>query len=352
MSVLAAITVLALLIVVHELGHFAAARFQGIRVNRFSIGFGPSLVKYQGTETEYAIRAFPLGGYVGFPDDDLNSEIPLDDPNLLRNRPVFDRAIVISAGVIANLVLAYFLLVAQVATVGIQDIQSGLAVPTIEPASAAMEAGMKSGDIILKVNNTPLDDFPEATDFFIEKIQNSPNQPLHFTIERDDKTLSVTVTPKSNDQGQGKIGVGLIPNIHLKKSQGLFDAFAYSADAFQDLVTLTAKGFWQLVSNFQENAKQIAGPVKIVEYGANIAQNNAGNLFQFGALISINLAIINILPLPALDGGQLIFLMVEGLRGKPLPNRLQEGIMQTGLVLLLSLGLFLVVRDTVNLAFF
>ncbi|YAI82295.1 MAG: RIP metalloprotease RseP [cyanobacterium endosymbiont of Rhopalodia sterrenbergii] len=352
MSVLAAIAVLALLIVVHELGHFAAARLQGIKVNRFSIGFGPSLVKYKGTETEYAIRAFPLGGYVGFPDDDIDGEIPLDDPNLLRNRPVFDRAIVISAGVIANLILAYFLLVVQVATVGIQDIQSGLVVPTIEPASAAMEAGMKSGDIILKVNNTPLDDFPEATDFFIEKIQNSPNQPLHFTIERDDETLSVTVTPKSNDQGQGKIGVGLVPNIHLKKSQGLFDAFTYSADAFQDLVTLTAKGFWQLISNFQENAKQIAGPVKIVEYGANIAQNNAGNLFQFGALISINLAIINILPLPALDGGQLIFLMVEGLRGKPLPNGLQEGIMQTGLVLLLSLGLFLVVRDTVNLAFF
>ncbi|WP_267384089.1 RIP metalloprotease RseP [Cyanobacterium sp. uoEpiScrs1] len=352
MSVLAAIAVLALLIVVHELGHFAAARFQGIKVNSFSIGFGPSLIKYQGTETEYAIRAFPLGGYVGFPDDDLDGEILLDDPDLLRNRPVFERAIVVSAGVIANLVLAYFLLVAQVATVGIQDIQPGLAIPTIEPASSAMEAGIKSGDIILAVNNTPLDNFPEATDFFIEKIQNSPDQPLNFTVERNGDILSVTITPKSNDQGQGKIGVGLVPNIHLKKSQGPINAFAYGADAFQDLVTLTAKGFWQLVSNFQENAKQIAGPVKIVEYGASIAQNNVGNLFQFGALISVNLAIINILPLPALDGGQLLLLMVEGLRGKPLPNKLQEWITQTGLVLLLSLGLFLVVRDTVNLAFF
>lgn len=352
MSVLAALAVLALLIVIHELGHFAAARFQGIRVNRFSIGFGPSIVKYQGPETEYAIRAFLLGGYVGFPDDDIDSEIPLDDPNLLRNRPIFDRAIVISAGVIANLVFAYFLLVAQVATVGIQDIQPGLAIPTIEPASAAMEAGMKSGDIILKVDNTPLDDFPEAADFFIEKIQNSPNQPLDFTVERDDETLSVTVTPKSNNQGQGKIGVGLIPNIHIKKSLGLLDVFTYSADAFQNLVTLTAKGFWRLVTNFRENVEQVAGPVKIIEYGANIAKNNAGNLFQFGALISVNLAIINILPLPALDGGQLIFLMLEALRGRPLPNKLQEGIMQTGLVLLLSLGVFLIVRDTVNLAFF
>ena len=94
----------------------------------------------------------------------------------------------------------------------------------------------------------------------------------------------------------------------------------------------------------------MAGPIKIVEYGASIAENNLGNLFQFGALISINLAIINTLPLPALDGGQLVFLLIEGLFGKPLPLKLQEGIMQTGLVLLLSLGIFIIIRDTVNLA--
>ena len=122
MSVLAAISVVLMLIVVHEFGHFAAARLQKIRVNRFSIGFGPTLLKYQGSETEYAIRAIPLGGYVGFPDDDPESTIPPDDPNLLRNRPVLDRAIVISAGVIANLVFAYFLLVGQAFTIGFQDI--------------------------------------------------------------------------------------------------------------------------------------------------------------------------------------------------------------------------------------
>ncbi|HAC65311.1 MAG TPA: RIP metalloprotease RseP, partial [Cyanothece sp. UBA12306] len=257
-----------------------------------------------------------------------------------------------SAGVIANLIFAYFLLVAQVATVGIQDIQPGLVIPSIQPTSAAMEAGIESGDVILAVNGVELDNFPQATDFFIEKVQNSPNQPLEFTVRREEQTFPLTVTPKPDDQGQGKIGVGLIPNIRLRQSQNVWDAFSYSADAFQNLATLTVKGFWQLISNFAENAKQVAGPVKIVEYGASIAQNNAGNLFQFGALISINLAIINILPLPALDGGQLAFLLLEGLRGKPLPDKLQEGIMQTGLVLLLSLGVFLIVRDTFNLTFF
>ena len=153
MSVLIAIGVLALLIVVHELGHFAAARWQSIHVNRFSIGFGPALAKYQGKETEYALRAIPLGGYVGFPDDDPDSQIPNNDPDLLRNRPVFDRAIVISAGVIANLIFAYFLLVTQVATVGFPQInyQEGVIIPEVFTSenSVAKQAGIQAGDIVL-----------------------------------------------------------------------------------------------------------------------------------------------------------------------------------------------------------
>jgi membrane-associated protease RseP (regulator of RpoE activity) len=358
MSVLAAIAVLALLIVVHELGHFAAARLQGIHVNRFSIGFGPSLLKYQGSETEYAIRAFPLGGYVGFPDDDPDSSIAPDDPNLLSNRPVLDRAIVISAGVIANLVFAYFLLVGQSATIGFQDIQyqPGVVVPQIiaEENSAAAQAGIQAGDIILSVNEQELGASPEALNFLRKKIQNSPNETLQMTVEREGTTVPIKITPQSDKDGKGKIGVMLAPNgeIIRQRANNIIEAFSAGAAEYQKIAQLTARGFWQLVSNFGENAEQVAGPVAIVAVGAELARSDIGNLFQFGALISINLAIINILPLPALDGGQLAFLLIEGVRGKPLPNRVQESIMQTGLVLLLSLGVFLIVRDTVNLAFF
>jgi membrane-associated protease RseP (regulator of RpoE activity) len=354
MSVLAAIAVLALLIIVHELGHFLAARWQGIRVNRFSIGFGPVLAKYQGSETEYALRAFPLGGYVGFPDDDPDSEIPPDDPNLLRNRPIVDRAIVIGAGVIANLIFAYFLLVGQSATIGIQELQPGVVVPQIlsETTSIAGQAGIKGGDVIVAVNDRPLPEAPEAISLLRETIQNSANHPLSLTLERGEEQLTVTLTPESDRDGHGKIGVMLAPHLELLRASSIVEAFTQGADTFQRLSVLTAQGFWQLISHFQENAQQVAGPVKIVEYGANIARNNMGNLFQFAALISINLALINILPLPALDGGQLAFLAIEALRGKPLPNKLQEGIMQTGLVLLLSLGVFLIVRDTANLPIF
>ncbi len=350
MSVLAAIAVLIVLIVVHELGHFSAARLQGIHVTRFSIGFGPVLAKYKGKETEYTLCAIPLGGFVAFPDDDPESNIAADDPDLLRNRPIFDRAIVISAGVIANLIFAYFLLVGQTATVGVQDLQPGLMIPQVNENSAAMVAGIESGDIILSVDDQSLGEFPDATTLFIEKVKNAAKQPLNLEVKREDKTLSLTVIPQKDEQGEGKIGVALLPNVETNRAQNLLQAFRYGAEAYENVTLLTLQGFWQLISNFQENAKQVAGPVKIVEYGASIAQNNLGNLFQFGALISINLAIINTLPLPALDGGQLVFLLIEGLFGKPLPLKLQEGIMQTGLVLLLSLGIFIIIRDTVNLA--
>lgn len=358
MSVLAAIAVLGILIVVHELGHFGAARLQGIHVNKFSIGFGPVLAKYDGKETEYALRAFPLGGYVGFPDDDPDSKIPLDDPNLLRNRPVFDRAIVISAGVIANLIFAYLLLVGQVATVGVQDFnyQQGVLIPEIltEIESPAQKAGLKSGDVVLAIDNQTLPIQEGAIDILRRTIQKSPNQTLNFTIKRGEETLSLPITPELGENGQGKIGVMLAPNgeIIKRRPQNIIEPFTLAAEQFERYTTLTVQGFGQLITNFQENARQVAGPVAIVAVGAELAKNDLGNLFQFGALISINLAIINILPLPALDGGQLAFLVVEGLTGKPLPNKLQEGIMQTGLVLLLGLGVFLILRDTANLAFF
>ncbi|MEM8639565.1 MAG: RIP metalloprotease RseP [Cyanobacteria bacterium P01_G01_bin.54] len=359
MSVLAAIGVLALLIVVHELGHFAAARLQKIHVNRFSIGFGPVLFKYQGPQTEYALRAIPLGGFVGFPDDETGGEISLDDPDLLSNRPLLDRAIVISAGVIANLIFAYLLIVTQIATIGtpVYTYSPGVIIPEVitrevqsEP-SAAQKAGLQAGDLVLAVDAEALPAEETALPHLMELIQNAPGETLALTIERDGQTLEFPVTPIADGEGNGKIGVVLAPNQTVSRNRSsLIQAFGQGAMEFQRLTTLTINGFGQLIMNFGETAEQVAGPVRIVEIGSTLARSDAGNLFQFGALISINLAIINTLPLPALDGGQLALLIVEGLRGKPLPTQLQEGIMQTGLVVLLSLGVFLIIRDTANLA--
>jgi len=354
MSILAAIAVLAILIVVHELGHFMAARLQGIYANRFSLGFGPILWKYQGPETEYAVRAFPLGGFVGFPDDDPDSDIPPDDPNLLRNRPVLDRAIVISAGVIANLIFAYFLLVTQAGTVGIPGFnEAGVLIPQVaaESSAVAQKAGIKPGDVVLAIDGQNLGTGLEATESLKKTIQKSPNQPLELTVQRNQQSLSITVKPEAGQDGKGRIGVQLAPNgtIVRKRSSNILEAFSTAAEEFERVALLIVQGFGQLISNFGETAGQVSGPVEIVRIGANVARSNLADLFQFAALISINLAVINILPLPALDGGQLAFLLIEGVRGKPLPLEFQQNIMQTGLVLLLGLGIFLIVRDTVNL---
>jgi membrane-associated protease RseP (regulator of RpoE activity) len=359
MSVFAAIAVLAVLIVVHEMGHFLAARLQGIHVNRFSIGFGPVLLKYQGKQTEYAIRAFPLGGFVGFPDDDPESEIPPNDPDLLRNRPVLDRAIVISAGVIANLIFAYLVFVAQYTGAGVPDYQPGVVVPDIIAQDApAAQAGIKAGDVILAVDDRLLGASKESTAALMATIRANPNQALAFRVLRGQENLIVNVTPKVDTDGVAKIGVKLSPNfldakgnVSFRRPNGVGEVLALAADEFQGIFKETVKGFYTLLTNFSSVAGQVAGPVKIVEQGAGMVKANAMSLFPFAAIISINLAIINILPLPALDGGQLAFLLIEALRGKPLPMRFQENVMQTGLFLLLGLGVFLIIRDTSQLTF-
>jgi membrane-associated protease RseP (regulator of RpoE activity) len=355
-GVLAAIAVLALLIVVHELGHFLAARLQGIHVNRFSIGFGPSLLRFQGKRTEYAIRAIPLGGYVGFPDDDPESEIPPDDPNLLSNRPILDRAIVISAGVIANLIFAYLVFVVQFGGVGIPDkvdYQPGVVVSAIiSPEAPAAQAGIKAGDIILEVNNQPLGSAESARERLMEVIRANPNQPLQLDIQRGDRRLDLNITPKAADDGVAKIGVSLDLNGRIteyRRAGSFWEVLRLAANSFQNTLVAIVLGFYKLITDFGSVADQVAGPVKIVEQGAGLAASDATSLFPFTAIISINLAIINILPLPALDGGQLVFLLIEALRGSPLPARLRENVMQTGLVLLLGLGIFLIVRDTSQL---
>jgi len=353
MGVLTALAILAGLIVVHEAGHFLAATGQGIRVSGFSVGFGPPLLQRRRRGVLYALRAIPLGGYVSFPDDDPDSELSVDDPNLLRNRPLRQRALVIAAGVIANLLLAWLVLVAQGVVVGIPagiSTTAGVLVAGVQPGQPASLAGLRAGDRIVAVEQGPLGGGETAVSALVQRIRQAPGRRLALVAERGDQRLRLTLTP-ADLGGVGRIGAQLQANGTevFRRPRGPLEPLR---QANQDLITLTRRtvgGFVTLFTHFGETASQVSGPVKIVEMGASLARQGGSSLFLYTALISINLAVLNSLPLPMLDGGQFALLLLEGLRGRPLPERFQMAFMQSGFVFLVGLSLVLIVKDTSQL---
>jgi membrane-associated protease RseP (regulator of RpoE activity) len=354
MGVLTALAILAGLIVVHEAGHFFAATWQGIRVSGFSVGFGPVLLERQRRGVQFALRAIPLGGFVSFPDDDEESTIAADDPDLLRNRPLPQRALVIAAGVLANLLLAWSVLMAQGLIVGIPagfSTSAGVLVSGVQAGQAAAAAGLRPGDRILAVDGSDLGGGQSAVSQMVERVKAAPEQTLELKAERSGRNVRLQLTP-AEVGGIGRIGAQLQPSGSetFRKARGLGEVLHQANRDFSNLTRRTAEGFFTLATHFGETAGQVSGPVKIVEMGASLAKQGGSSLFLYTALISINLAVLNALPLPLLDGGQFLLLLLEGLRGKPLPEKFQMAFMQSGFVFLVGLSLVLIVKDTSQLA--
>ncbi len=353
MGVLTALAILAGLIVVHEAGHFFAATLQGIRVSGFSVGFGPVLLQGHRRGVQFALRAIPLGGFVSFPDDEESNEVDADDPDLLSNRPLPQRALVIAAGVLANFALAWLVLLAQGATLGIPSgfqPTPGVLVAGVEASQPAAVAGLSAGDRITAIDGRPLEGGLDAVGWLVKRIQSSPDTTLTVTAVRQGSAVRIQLTP-ADASGIGRIGAQLQPDGHelFRRPQGPLEPIRQANHDFAVLTGRTVDGFITLVTHFGETARQVSGPVKIVEMGASLAREGGSSLFVFTALISINLAVLNALPLPLLDGGQLALLLLEGVRGKPLPERFQLAFMQSGLVFLVGLSVVLIVKDTSQL---
>ena len=353
-GVITALLILAGLVVIHEAGHFFAATWQGIRVSGFSVGFGPVLLERQRRGVQFALRAIPLGGFVSFPDDDEDSPIPADDPDLLRNRPLPQRALVIAAGVLANLLLAWAVLVAQGALVGIPagfSASPGVLVSGVQPGLAAAAAGLQPGDRILRIDGVDIGGGQAAVADLVQRVKTAPNQSLKLEAARGDQRLQLRLTP-ADVGGTGRIGAQLQPNGSetFRPALGPGDILRQANHDFSALTVRTVEGFMTLATHFGETAGQVSGPVKIVEMGASLAKQGGSSLFLYTALISINLAVLNALPLPLLDGGQFLLLLIEGLRGRPLPEKFQLAFMQSGFVFLVGLSVVLIVKDTSQLA--
>ena len=399
-TTLAPIAILALIVAIHEMGHFFAARYQGIHVSKFSIGFGPALFTYQGKDVEYSLRLIPIGGYVAFPDDEPPPPPPVsssdpkaeepppakiesgppkrqydpEDPggslvplfqmlrltlctsiwsDLLKNRSVGERAIVISAGVIANVVFAWLTLFIQAETVGkaYTTYQPGIRIPEVTLGSAAERAGLKNGDLVLEIDSFKIPAAPSQVGDAVMKIRASQGNPLSFRVQRDGTILSIPVTPDLTSDGEGRIGVQIFSNaiIDHEKAKDVGDAINISSEEFVRLTTTVTSGLTQIVTRFSQTAGQLSGPVAIVAAGADIARTDAAGLYQFCALVNINLAIVNMLPLPALDGGFMLLLLIEAIRGKKMDKAIEGGFMASGLLALTAAGATMVVRDISNL---
>jgi membrane-associated protease RseP (regulator of RpoE activity) len=349
---LTGVFILAGTVVIHELGHFLAARLQGIKVKGFSIGFGPRLFSFRpkNSETEFAIRLLPLGGFVAFPEDYRYDEesktiVKNDDPDLLQNRPLMQRALVIAAGVLANIALAWTLLFTSVETVGAPRMQfeTGVSVPALTDMSApAAKAGLKPGDVIVAVNGQALAPGAESALEAANMLRRLAADPQHKPIELQ---LSDGRVVRVDPEG-GRIGVQLVPNAKVSRERvPLRNAVPETNKEFVNTLRNTINGFITLFSNLKENSKELSGPLGVASIGAEIARHDASVLLQFAAVISLNLGIINALPLPALDGGQMAFLIVEAIRGKPLPRNLENAINGTALTLLLVMSGFLLIGD-------
>lgn len=359
----------------HELGHFLAARVQGIRIENYSIGFGPEILsitpKDQNGEpgVKYSLRAIPLGGYVSFPrrieegeepeenpDGDVKIYDP-EDPDLLENRPPLDRIFVISAGVIANLLLSFSLVFASVSTVGVTKPTFGEGVVIqriVDQGGPAVSAGLQVNDKILKIEDLKLPVAEDAVGKAVKSIRSSEGASLRLVVDRNGQQIEKTITPKANGAGSNYgIGVMLANNVERTDYVRLSNPAEAAGYAAKDV----AEGCKYIFGNFVKlvtgagSAGDISGPLGVIEAGAEMAETDGLlALLSFASLVSINLAVVNALPIPALDGGQLLFVLAEVAQGRKLNKDLVENVNILFFFLLVGFSSFALVGDVEKLA--
>jgi regulator of sigma E protease len=438
--------VIGVLILIHELGHFIVARLCGVGVERFSIGFGPVLLRWRGKETEYCLSAIPMGGYVKM----MGEENPLEggaaityDPAkafALKSLPA--RFLIVFAGPGMNFVLAALIFTVVLATVGRpvwpaavgrvidggsaaaaglrtgdvvtrvdggpvsywEDLERAVAashgrplalgvrrgstelaltatprqttvrdpifrdpkeawdlgagpqltpqIGSVNAGSPAEKAGLRAGDLVVEVAGQPV----FTPDELMQGIQKRAGQTFDLVVERAGRreTTSVTATsvrekgPGGQESEIGRIGVGIVTKVVRYEAYNPLLAVAYGWVKTWDMTVLTAKGLWKVVSR-QIESSNIGGPIQIAAEAGRQAKEGVASLALFTAIISVNLALLNLLPVPMLDGGHLFFFVIEGVLGRPLSLRKREAAQQLGFVLLMLLMVYALYNDLVRI---
>ncbi|MEW6272362.1 MAG: RIP metalloprotease RseP [Thermodesulfobacteriota bacterium] len=347
-SVIAAIVVLGLLIFVHELGHFLACKRVGVGVLKFSLGFGPTLFSRRVGETEYVVAAIPLGGYVKMigQEDDGSEPDPAtaSQPNSFAVKPLWARALIVVAGPLGNLVFAALLLALLFAT-GVPVLSS--TVGNVSEGMPAAQAGLQAGDEIVAVDGEPIDRWEQLSN----AIRASDGKPVELEVRRGAEEFSVRLTPQRTEGktifGEATpiyvIGVEQSDKIFTERSNPIA-AIWLGIQRTAELVGLTVL---TLVKLFQGvvSASTVGGPLTIMTEAGKQAHNGFAALAFFMALLSVNLGVLNLLPIPILDGGHLLFMGVEKILGHPMEIRHREIAQSVGMFLLISLMVFALYND-------
>lgn len=387
---MAAVFTLGILILIHELGHFMAAKMVGIRVERFSIGMPPRLLSFKNKvdglwvklfipwflqrsvdaasieyrirrkqpkagDTEYALSWTPFGGYVkmsGMIDESMDGEIK-GQPWEFTSKKRWQQLLAISGGVIMNTILAFLIFTGIIMATGMEEPLEGTKVGSFvsteeRPVFPAEEAGIVVGDEITSINEQPVSSWEDLTSI----VHNLPGEVIRVEWLREGQRYSdsITVVKETVPTSEGAVDVGMIGigRVTEHRDVGFFESFNYGAQSTYFFGTLMARGFWSMVTG-ETSMDQVGGPVAIAQMAGEMARRGWVDIFYFMAIISINLAFINILPIPGLDGGHFLIISIEGIIRRPLPLNVKLVIQQIGMVFLLGLIIFITIQDIAKL---
>ncbi|MDB5629889.1 MAG: rane-associated zinc metalloprotease [Tardiphaga sp.] len=356
--------VLTIVVFFHELGHFLVARWNGVKVLTFSLGFGPELAGFNDRHgTRWKISAIPLGGYVKFFGDESEASTPSGEALSgmtaaeravsFHHKPVAARAAIVAAGPIANFILAIVIFASLFTFLGKPS--TSARVDTVQPGGAAASAGFQAGDIVTKINGDVISSFAEMQ----RVVSTGAGQSMTFTIKRGDAEQTLTATPelkevKDNFGNVHKLGV-----LGITRAANPGDATTEKVNPARAVV-LGVKETWFVVDRTisyiggiftgREAADQVGGPIRIAQISGQVATIGLTALIHLAAVLSISIGLLNLFPVPLLDGGHLLFYAVEAVRGRPLSERAQEMGFRIGLGLVLMLMVFATYNDILHLA--
>ncbi|CAK8718786.1 Zinc metalloprotease [Candidatus Electronema halotolerans] len=353
-AIISFIVILGILIFVHELGHFLFAKLFGVRVLKFSLGFGNKLIGRKWGETEYLISAFPLGGYVKMYGEQPGEEIAEEDKAVsFSHKSVGQRFWIVFGGPLFNLLFALMVFWLMFLLAGRPDLVDSTKIGQVNSGSPAEQAGVKPGDVVLSINGQEMTSWQQVS----EAVRDSGGKPLELVVQRDREPVTLAAVPVldkvkdifGEETGEARYLLGMTRSeeltytkISLPESVSL--AFVYT----WNLIVVTIMGLVKMIQQVIP-ASELGGPIRIAEITGEQFRAGWLHLVHFTGLLSVNLGILNLLPIPVLDGGHLTFLTIEAIRRKPLAESAMIRAQQVGIALLGALMIFVFYNDIARL---